>query len=1173
MGPIDRARAEGYTEEEIQAHLAPKIAAAQAEGYSPEEIGKHLGVKPIDHGAATNAMAARVQREITTAQDGAKKRTALQEMGQTVKDTATVYAPIEGALHLATGIAGGFPAYLAGGIGGLIARHTYSPDTDPKEIATKFAEAMTYKPRTDAGERFTSALTYPLRTLMEWSESAGKKVADKTDSAVAAGITEATIQMLPAFLIPAFGRMTHGKAPTNSDFHTNAKEVVDARTPQTVPVEGVEISMAASAARDPVITKDIAARFQEVYEKTGIDPATLKQEALQDATVLPDLVSSNLEVPRALGGKPPPPPEPPASIPPEMGDPQKAVLARISVGEQKTRDFTWDKFYTAVKDDLYPIAKIEKELVGGKALEVAESPYKLARSVRGAAGKATQFLDHATFDFNTYKNTGPGLKQIIDPHKKDLDGFRAYMVSRRAEELHAAGKVTGVPADAAKATVADGGKYAEAFDALQPYQNAMTKYLRDSGIISDKSYGAMLELNKDYVPMHRVHEGTATAGAGTGLRVHNPIKALKGSERTIVDPLESIIKNTYLYTALAERNAVGRAFGKWVAENPEMAADLGVSVVRTKVKPIEITEAELAAHGIDSEAFTVFRSNAMQPAPNQIRYFEQGKPVTLEVPPELAEAFKSVDKESASLLLRIVAVPARTLRAGAILSPDFMTRNVVRDQWEAFINSNNGYSPVDFVKGALSLAKKDGDFQNWLKSGGANSALVSMDRAYLQEHILKVSTETGLAKRAWNVLSTPLDVLRVASELAENATRLGAFKKANAQTKAEIQAAGFESREVTLDFQRIGASTRGLNMIAAFMNASLEGLDRSARAIKDNPIRTTARIGAAITLPSVLLWYANNATPEYQKRWRDIPNWQRDLFWIVLTEEHTFRIPKPHAYGIVFGSGPERLLDAFASDKPEAMKGFMKTLGGMFAIPIAPTGAVPITEQVLEHSFFRGTPLVPSRMEGILPEYQYHEYTTQTSRAVGRLIGSFPGLHDKSIASPIVIDNYIQGWTGGVGTYTRDLLDWSLRKNNLLPDPPQPLNTLADIPVVKAFVVRYPSATAQSVQDFYDKYQERKTVYDTFLYLARSGDAEAAEKEAKLAPQAFARMDGVQDSIRMLNTNIRLVHRNPEMSPSDKRQLIDTMYGQIITLARAGNETMRTIDKVLEGNKKAESKQ
>jgi len=49
----------------------------------------------------------------------------------------------------------------------------------------------------------------------------------------------------------------------------------------------------------------------------------------------------------------------------------------------------------------------------------------------------------------------------------------------------------------------------------------------------------------------------------------------------------------------------------------------------------------------------------------------------------------------------------------------------------------------------------------------------------------------------------------------EEATRLGEFKRALAATKDPTQAA-FASREVTLDFQRIGAKTRALNAIIAF---------------------------------------------------------------------------------------------------------------------------------------------------------------------------------------------------------------------------------------------------------------------------------------------------------------------------------------------------------------------
>ncbi|MES2346603.1 MAG: LPD38 domain-containing protein, partial [Pseudomonadota bacterium] len=787
-----------------------------------------------------------------------------------------------------------------------------------------------------------------------------------------------------------------------------------------------------------------------------------------------------------------------------------------------------------------------------------------------------QFLDHGTFDWATYRNTGPGLKQILEPFNADLDGVRAYAVARRAVDLEGRSIDTGVPLADAQAVVAAGsGKYAAVFDQIQKYQDSVVDYLRDSGVLKPEAVDAMRAANADYVPFFRMVEG-AKGGVGAGFGVRNPIKAIHGSERVIIDPLESIVKNTYLYTALAERNAVGRAFGDLVLDNTgkvtQLAEDLGVSKVKTPTKPIEVTAPEvqkfLDDHGIvgTGEAFDIFRPNALRPAPNQIRYFEEGKPVTLELPPDVAEAFNATDRQSAGMLVQILAVPAKTLRAGSVLTPDFMMRNVIRDQLSAYTFSKNGYIPVwDMVSGALSLAKKDGAFQDWLKSGGANATMMSMDRQYLQQHLIDLNKATGLGERAWNVAKTPIEVLRIASELMENATRLGEFKRAmvGESGKAAIQDAGFESREVTLDFQRIGAQTRSLNMIAAFMNASVEGMDRAARAFKDAPIGTTAKVAAGITMPSVLLWYANNGTPERQARWKEIPNWERDMFWIVMTDEHTYRIPKPFEVGIIFGSLPERMLDKFSAENPDAMKNFMGTLRQAFGVNVMPTAAMPALEHATNHSFFTGNALIPDRLKGILPEYQQQEYTSQLTRAVGGMVGAFPGLHDKSVASPIVIDNYVRGWTGSMGAYVTQMLDAGLRKAGVLPDPPQPIATLADIPVVKAFVVRYPSASAQSVQTFYEDYGQRKTVYATFQYLVKNGDPNAAIKESDIAPGAFAKLDGIHESIGQLNNNIRMVYRNPDITPAEKRQLIDTMYGQMIEMSRAGNEAMRDVDKAL----------
>lgn len=1260
MSPVDRARREGYTEGEIKEYLAPRIKEAQAAGWSEQEISDFLGIKPIDHGEANRALAERMHDEITKAQEGGQKKSALERMGQTVKDVSTVYAPIEAGINLATGFAGGFPAYLAGGLFGLAQRHTVNPDLDPKQVAEKWAETMTYEPYTEAGKRLAGTVSSPLVALTEMAETSGHKVADVTGSPVAAAITEGTIAMLPAFIIPALSRRTKGKLPDNSDIHLTAKDL--GREPLETPLSVAELE--AMVKKHQENTKTLEPKIQETYEKTGIDPQTLHEQARVEPTVKADLASDNRipfakEKPEPTPGKAPPPKEPSGKAEPGTGSfeaAEKAVLEHIRLGESEHTARSLDNFYTAVKDDIYPIAKIENALAKGVELNIAESPYGLARLTRGAAGKALQFLEHGTFNFKTFKTTGPSLKQILKPFGKDLNQFRAYIVAKRVIELEGRGIETGFLLKDAQLVVKNGSKKMDtAAKQLVEFQNSTVQYLRDAGLITAEDFAALVELNKDYVPFNRLFEGEATGGgAGKGLKTRNPMRKIKGSDRPVLDPLETIIKNTYTYLALAERNAVGLKFGNLVKADPVLAEALGVKVVKQPIKAIKLQEKEIqrlfdefltvreqttkkrtekttttageevapggkifetnkkrvkealeargftaneaeimmkrlnkaAAKGDDvstlvqevvrteqvvgtdirlgSSAATVFRADALRPGPNQVRYFENGKAVVLDVPPELAKAFSAVDQQSASMLVKILAVPAKTLRAGAILTPDFMIRNVARDQLSAFVFSKTGYIPLyDMMRGAFSIAKKDTAFQNWLKSGGPNSALVAMDRQYLKQHLKDLNKQTGIMRRSWNVVNTPLEVLRITSELLENATRLGEFKRHGAMTKAEIQKAGFASREVTLDFQRIGAQTRGLNMISAFMNAGLEGLDRTARAFKDRPMATTAKVGAGITMPSVLLWYANNSTPERTARYQQIPGWQRDLFWIVMTDDHIYRIPKPFELGVIFGSSAERMLDKFAIDKPEAMKDFMTSIGSAVVPNVLPTFAVPPAEQLTNHSVFKGSPLIPSRLEGILPEYQYNEYTTELSRAVGKLVGAFPGLKEKSIASPIVIDNYIRGWTGGLGVYTTQMLDAGLRKAGVLPDPPKPFQELQDLPVIRAFTIRYPTASAASVQDFYDTYTSRSTFYKTFTHLAKRGEIEGATDIVNENTESFIRLEGIADSLATINSIIWLTHRNPEMDPSDKRQLIDSMYGQMIDLTKAGNEIMRDTEHLL----------
>lgn len=905
-------------------------------------------------------------------------------------------------------------------------------------------------------------------------------------------------------------------------------------------------------------------------------------------------------------------------------------------------------------------------------LEGVADPYKLMRLLRGSLGKAAHFLEHGTTDFNTYKTNGESLRDILKP-VKDLDGFRNFIVAQRATELHSRGIESGIKPELAESAVAEGkGRFKADADRLVQYQNRVTRYLRDSGIISSEQYDAMLEANKMYVPFFRLLDSNG-GGIGKGLNVKNPIKAIEGSSRMIIDPLESVIKNTYVYTALAERNAAGSAFikmadktgeaGKFYKDVPPdtMKVELTEPEIKRLFKEfveIKKTESEtkktaetvkgssssvhaegsaeeskpfrmvkgrvlealkargfsdgeaqqmigrLMANGgkssetitesvervskivertvfepelnirLPNKAATVFRAVREPLRPNEIAVFENGKRIVYSLDPDVAAAFKSLDTETANLFVKIISIPATTLRAGAVLSPDFMARNALRDQLSAAILSKGGYFPIfDFVRGAMSLIKKDDAFGNWLKSGGANSAMVSVDRQYLQEHLFQLSKETGLMERAWNVTKSPLEMLRVASELIENSTRLGEFKRVSGgrTDKASLQEAAFSSREVTLDFARIGANMRAINMIAAFSNAQVQGLDRVVRGFAESPVGMSAKVAASITMPSLLLWWANHEDP----RWKDIPNWQKDLFWIAMTKDTIYRIPKPFELGVIFGSLPERAMEGFFAHDPNAFKDFEKSMIGAFLPNLTPQIAQPIIEQFSNRSLFTGSPIIPSSSEKLLPEYQYNEYTTELAKAIGSMIGSFPGIRDRAIeddqtfiggmaralSTPALVENYTRAWTGGLGSYMLQIADKGLREANVLPDPILPTATLADIPLVKAFVIRYPSASVQSIQDFYNDFSAADRYRVTIETLSNQGDEKAAQL-AETYPDKMVDLSSMQATLTDQHKLIRMIYKNPDIPADEKRQLIDTLYFTMIEIAHAGNDAMREIKSI-----------
>jgi hypothetical protein len=580
----------------------------------------------------------------------------------------------------------------------------------------------------------------------------------------------------------------------------------------------------------------------------------------------------------------------------------------------------------------------------------------------------------------------------------------------------------------------------------------------------------------------------------------------------------------------------------------------------------------------------IYRKAPNTPKGNVITVMERGKPTFYEVDERIYNAFHALDKEGANTLIRIMSIPSRLLRAGATLTPEFsLGKNPGRDQLTAFINSKYGYIPgVDLAKGLFTAVKKNEDYWRWKIGGGEHSALVSMDREYFDKTWKEVMRDRGVKATALHIATHPIDVLRALSEYTEEATRLGEFRKGlkvelgrGKSLKAATQDASYASREVTLPFSRMGAKTKAVSMIIAFWNANMQNIDKIHRQFKEYPLQTSVRMMAAVTLPSVLLAVANHDDPDV----KEIAQWQKDIFWIVPTDRYytvgpwkgdrvILRIPKPFVEGILFGSFPERIVNYIMDRDPHAFDGLLESLARGSTPGFLPTIAVPLIENWANKSTFTERPIVPRAREDVLPQYQYAPYTTETAKKIGGLMAKIPGIRgsniEAQIVSPAKIENLIRGYTGGLGMWALHAANASLKTAGIVPERVEPSKQLADYPLIKAFVVRYPTADTESIKRFFEDYKEAETNVKSAKLLMKRG--ELADASDILQKEEVIKLVSVKTALTNAHRLVDLIYENPDILPEEKRRMIDETYLNMSVMARAGN---KVLDKFKESKKAA----
>lgn len=848
-------------------------------------------------------------------------------------------------------------------------------------------------------------------------------------------------------------------------------------------------------------------------------------------------------------------------ISPKMPATQR-VFSHISLGEKgpglgERVSQGWDKFNTAMIDDLYPIKKfVSAAQEGGTKLSMEENPYIWARALRGVVSKANTMLEQGTFGKKFWKMEGgkavpdfkgPGLRQVLKPVEEPtvLRDFTTYLTSKRSVELSARNIRTGISNADAKAAVieleAQYPNFAKVAEGVYKYQNDVLNYAQEAGLLS-KELVARLQTSKAYVPFQRIFEDLVARGF-MGKKMANifpPIKRIMGSERIIVNPLESIVKNTHLLVGAADRNRVGIMMANLVSKNPELASlFLRIPTPIARVARVTAKELGISVEGLTKgeteQVFNVFRPSMFTKG-DIVSVLVDGKKTFFKVDTDLYKGLLNLDRESIGMMGKLLGYPAKWLRAGATLSPDFMVRNPLRDQMTAFAYSNYGFLPgVDFLRGIAHILGRGRYYRLFEMSGAERSMLVSMDREYMGSSFQQIVRGKGFT----DYVKHPLELLQIISELGEKGTRMGEFVKA-IQAGATPLRAGVSARNVTLDFGQMGTTARTINSLIAFFNANVRGWTKMGAAFKENPVRTSAKVFMGITLPSILLYLANRNDP----RWKEIPQWQKDLFWIVMTEDNIYRIPKPFELGIIFGSIPERFLEYIDNQDPEMLTEAIENAIAAGSPGFMPTALLPIVENLSNYSFFLDRPIVSAGKEGKPPALQYTGVTSEVSKKLGEMVNY----------SPAKIDNLINGYTGGLGKYAMNILDAILEGTGMTSDIPEPAPELADTPVLKAFVVRDPyGSSSASIDKFYEKfkkYEEGEQYLKEMLTLGEEGKFNNyMATHPEILPQyswqtgdlysiSARYLRRVSRQIAELRSKQADIYNDPDMSPDEKREKI-----------------------------------
>ena len=589
------------------------------------------------------------------------------------------------------------------------------------------------------------------------------------------------------------------------------------------------------------------------------------------------------------------------------------ALAFLQGNEQKIRGMTpWErmgmdfvdrKYKTTVPSNLNPADKwlmdyvddnvgarrlTEEARKRGVKFDATEDFGLQVRSMRNVGADTEYMVEFGPKSWATGEKVPgiPGLRTIYEM-SDDPRALMKYAAAKRDIELANRGKpiVTGPGSNRSLADARAAVDYVEnqmpkeaakkimaANDLRKRFNRAVMDYYREGGMLDDTTYNKLIAENENYLRYERV--GKANQGA---------LRKIQGSDKEIVDPLQSEVRHLVTMVKTANQNRMAQILHKYAAEGKGLGKWVEIRKTMTQAKSDVDDLEDLAKHfdeevqGIDAGEGKVLvrmrnRNGAAAGLPQES---------VLAVDKDVWDSVARYTPKQSNWFTKMLQGTAGLFRRGVVEHVAFGVPAFIKDVRSSTLTSQaqRGIGSA-WSNGVRGLFESMGRGELYEKALADRALMTGMSAV---ESLTPERVSASLGRKGWvrGVLGTLSKYVGPeASKRIESGVRMGEYRAMMSRLAAENPGmsekamramAADAARTVGIDFLTKGRNPTmaWLQSVSPFWNPSIQGwrndIEAVGRLVKSNPAALAPK-AVAMAVPSIIAWYTVKDDPRYRQQ-------------------------------------------------------------------------------------------------------------------------------------------------------------------------------------------------------------------------------------------------------------------------------------------------------------------